>query len=173
MNRVEWASCHDGMLHHLLGGERDSLQIWTQKLSMEHRPSVKRFVSLQFLNLRQFVGFPEREISPSQGRCLNTGQHKHRINVDKHICLEWDSNTRSQCSCLRLRGHSDQRAQLPIYWISRRQHTKKVFLQPETWLGCQQIFIVKKKTFDITKCHTGPRPTGSCEHGDDLSVSIK
>jgi hypothetical protein len=26
-----------------------------------------------------------------------TGQHKHRRNADRHRCLEWDSNPRSQC----------------------------------------------------------------------------
>jgi hypothetical protein len=32
-----------------------------------------------------------------------TGQHKHRINVYKYPCLEWDSNPRSQCSTGRRR----------------------------------------------------------------------
>jgi hypothetical protein len=40
---------------------------------LEHRASVKRFVSLQFLNLGQSVGLLGRGISPSQGRFL----HKH------------------------------------------------------------------------------------------------
>jgi hypothetical protein len=29
------------------------------------------------------------------------GQHKHRINANKHPCLEWDSKPRSQCSSKR------------------------------------------------------------------------
>jgi hypothetical protein len=74
----------------------------------EHRPPVKRFISLQFLTLGQSVGLLGREISPSQGRYL----HKHRINVDKHPCLEWDSNPRSQWSSGRgrfmRRGHCDR-----------------------------------------------------------------
>jgi hypothetical protein len=37
---------------------------------LEHRASVKRFVSLQFLNLRQSAGLLGRVISPSQGRYL-------------------------------------------------------------------------------------------------------
>jgi hypothetical protein len=37
-----------------------------------------------------------REISKSQGRYLNTGQHKHGINAHRHIFPEWDSNPRSQ-----------------------------------------------------------------------------
>jgi hypothetical protein len=55
--------------------------------TLVHRASVKRFVSLQFLNLKESVVLLGRVISPSQGR---TGQHKHRINVDRHPCLEWD-----------------------------------------------------------------------------------
>jgi hypothetical protein len=43
---------------------------------LEHRASVKRFVSLQFLNFRQSVGFLGRVISPSQSRYLHTEQHK-------------------------------------------------------------------------------------------------
>jgi hypothetical protein len=40
----------------------------------------------------------------------------HRINTHRHLCLEWGSNTRSQCSsgedcsCLRPRGHCDRLA---------------------------------------------------------------
>jgi hypothetical protein len=30
-----------------------------------------------------------------------TGQHKRRINADRHPCLEWDWNPRSQCSSER------------------------------------------------------------------------
>jgi hypothetical protein len=42
------------------------------------RRSVRRFVSLHFLTLRQSVGLRGRGISPSQGRYLT----KHRINTD-------------------------------------------------------------------------------------------
>jgi FAD synthase len=38
---------------------------------------VKRFVSLQFLNLRYSVEFLGRVISPSQGRYLTRTQNKH------------------------------------------------------------------------------------------------
>jgi hypothetical protein len=38
--------------------------------NLEQRASVKRFVSLQFLNLRQSVGLFGWGISPSQGRYL-------------------------------------------------------------------------------------------------------
>jgi hypothetical protein len=45
-----------------------------------------------FLIVRQSIGLLAWGISPSQGRYL----YKHRINVDKHSCLEWDSNPLSQ-----------------------------------------------------------------------------
>jgi hypothetical protein len=63
---------------------------------LEHRASVKRFVSLQFLNLRHSVGLLGRVISPSQGRYLTQTQNKHR-----HLCLEWDSKPRPQPSSER------------------------------------------------------------------------
>jgi hypothetical protein len=52
-----------------------------------------------FLIYTQSEGLLGRGISPSQGRYLHTGQHKHRINAHRHPCLEWDSNPRPQCSC--------------------------------------------------------------------------
>jgi hypothetical protein len=54
---------------------------------------------IQFRNhFSQMVGLLGRVISPSQGRYLHTGQHKHRINAypHKHPCFKWDSSPRSQ-----------------------------------------------------------------------------
>jgi hypothetical protein len=51
---------------------------------------VKRFVSIQFLNVTNSAGLPRRVISPSQGRYLTQTENKHR-----HPCLEWDSNPRT------------------------------------------------------------------------------
>jgi hypothetical protein len=45
---------------------------------LEHRASVKRFVSLQFLNLRHSVGLLGRVISPSECRYLTQTQIKHK-----------------------------------------------------------------------------------------------
>jgi hypothetical protein len=45
---------------------------------LEHRAFVKRFVSLQFLNVRHSVGLLGRAISPSQDRYLTRTQNKHR-----------------------------------------------------------------------------------------------
>jgi hypothetical protein len=44
-----------------------------------------RFFS--FLIYTQSVGLLGREISPSQGRYLQTEQHKHRINAHRYPCL--------------------------------------------------------------------------------------
>jgi hypothetical protein len=61
-------------------------------LPLEHRASVKRFVSLQFLNLRQSAGLLGRVISPSQGLYLQTEKRAHTHTTTKHPCPEWDSN---------------------------------------------------------------------------------
>jgi hypothetical protein len=45
---------------------------------LEHRASVKRFVSLQFLNLKHSVGLLGRVISPSQRRYLAQTHNKYR-----------------------------------------------------------------------------------------------
>jgi hypothetical protein len=55
---------------------------------LEHRASVKRFVSLQFLNLSHSVGLLGRVISLSQVRYLY-------IKTEQN--LEWDLNPWSQC----------------------------------------------------------------------------
>jgi hypothetical protein len=39
------------------------------------------------------VGYLGRGISLSQGRYLHTEQHEHRLNAQRHPCLEWDSNS--------------------------------------------------------------------------------
>jgi hypothetical protein len=51
--------------------------------TLEHRASMKRFVSLQFLNPKTVVILLGRRISLSQDCYL----HKHRINADRHPCL--------------------------------------------------------------------------------------
>jgi hypothetical protein len=74
--------------------------------TFEHRSTVKRFLSLRFLNLRQSVRLLGRGISPSQGRYL----HKHRINTDIHALSGIRTHHPSfrageDISCLRPRGH--------------------------------------------------------------------
>jgi hypothetical protein len=76
-----------------------SLSFFPVAPNLEHRTSVKRFVSLQFLNPKNVGRIPWTGISPSQGRYLHRTaqtQNKHR-----HPCHHWDSNPRSQCSSER------------------------------------------------------------------------
>jgi hypothetical protein len=63
---------------------------------LEHRASVKRFISLQFLDLRHTVELFGRVISPSQGRYLTQTQNKHeqtsmlRVGFESTIQMfEW------------------------------------------------------------------------------------
>jgi hypothetical protein len=76
---------------------------------LEHKASVKSFVSLQFLNLRQLVGLLGR----GSARRKATTYHKHRINTDIHALSgtrTHDHNVRpgEDISCLRPRGHCDR-----------------------------------------------------------------
>jgi hypothetical protein len=63
----------------------------------------------------QTVGLLGRVISPSQGRYLHTGQHKHRINAHTDIhalsgIRTYDPSVRASedGSCLTPRGHCDR-----------------------------------------------------------------
>jgi hypothetical protein len=70
---------------------------------------------IQFRNL-QTVELLGRVISPSQGRYLHTGQHKHRIKAHKTdihalsaIRTHYPNVRESEdSSCLRQRGHCDR-----------------------------------------------------------------
>jgi hypothetical protein len=72
-------------------------------LPLEHRASVKRSVSLQFLDLfRQSVEVLGRVISPSHGLYPHTGQHKHRKTHTHQTSMpKWYSNPWSQRPCER------------------------------------------------------------------------
>jgi hypothetical protein len=65
-------------------------------------------------NFSQMVGLLGRVISPSRGRYLNTGQHKHKLT---HTDIHASSGIRTHdpsvlasedTSCLRLRGYCDR-----------------------------------------------------------------
>jgi hypothetical protein len=63
----------------------------------------------------QTEGLLGRVISPSQGRYLHTGQHKHRINAHTDIHAlsgirthDPSFRTSEDSSCLRTRGHRDR-----------------------------------------------------------------
>jgi hypothetical protein len=65
------------------------------------------------LIILQTVGLLGRVISPSQGLCLNTGQHKYRINIYTYQtsmpCVGFEPTIPASCCVL----------------ITRRQHTRR------------------------------------------------
>jgi hypothetical protein len=74
---------------------------------------VKRFVSLQFLILRQSVELPGRG-SDRRKAATYRGQHKHRINANIHALSGIRTHHPSvgaseDISCLKPRGHCDRR----------------------------------------------------------------
>jgi hypothetical protein len=75
---------------------------------------VSRFFFHSF-NHFSTVGLLGRVTGPSQGRYLNTGQHKHKKTHThtKHPCPGWDSNPRSRLpnkdsACYRPLGYRDR-----------------------------------------------------------------
>jgi hypothetical protein len=68
--------------------ERNGWFVYSCCSHLEHRASAKRFVSLQFLNLRHSVGLPEGVISTSQGRYLTQTKNKHKQTSMTRVGLE-------------------------------------------------------------------------------------
>jgi hypothetical protein len=68
--------------------------VYSSCSDLEYRASVKRFVSLQFLNLRHSVGLPGRVVSPSQGRYLTQTQNKHRQTDMSRVGLRSQRSTK-------------------------------------------------------------------------------
>jgi hypothetical protein len=87
------------------------LSIYSCCSQLVHRAFVKRFVSLQFLNLRQSVGLLGRGFSPSQSRYVHTNTEKTQTNIHTLIGIRThDPSVRESedSSCLRLRGHCER-----------------------------------------------------------------
>jgi hypothetical protein len=79
---------------------------------LKHRASVKRFISLQFLNLRQSVALLGRGITPPQGRHLT--QTQTDIQTLRGIQIHDPSVPAGEdISCLRLLGHCDR---IHLHW---------------------------------------------------------
>jgi hypothetical protein len=101
----------------------------------------------------QTVGLLGRVISPSQGRYIHTGQHRHRINADTNIRalsgirIHDPSVLASEgSSCLRPRGHSDR------WWMDLlTTYTHHSELQVITFLllNSLQITIAHAKLFPV------------------------
>jgi hypothetical protein len=88
--------CSQSMVKALTHGTISSLNYYWRNshyillsLFLLHKASLKRFVSLQFLNPIVSVEPLVRGIRPT---------HRLRINADKHPWLEWDSNPWPQFS---------------------------------------------------------------------------
>jgi hypothetical protein len=88
----------------------------------------------QFLIHTESVGLLGRRISPSQGRCLHTKQHKRRINSHRHPCLECDLNPRSPVFERAKTGFSVDHAATVI----------ARFLNYMAYI-CAVLFVVRKK----------------------------
>jgi hypothetical protein len=90
-------------------------------------------VSWSFYTVGRTLGLG---ISPSQGRYLHTGQHKHRIKALRHPCHKWDSNPRSQC----LSGLNKANITLSITGHGRiYPHSKKFVLTRRYVADCLRL----------------------------------
>jgi hypothetical protein len=87
------------------------LSIYFYGSHLEYRVSLKHFVSLQFLNLRQTVGLLGRGISLTQGRYLRRTtptQNKRRKTYMYWVGVEHMIPVFEDISCLRPLGHGDR-----------------------------------------------------------------
>jgi hypothetical protein len=99
---------------------RITLSLFPVAPTLEHKASVKIFVSVQFLNPKTVDRTLLTGDQPVAKPLSYTGKHKHRINADRHPCLEWDSNhdpsfrASEDSSCFRPRGHCGR---LKDHWL--------------------------------------------------------
>jgi hypothetical protein len=98
--------------------------VWYILFSMDLPAHSVPWPLIQFRNhFTQTVGLLGRVISPSQGRYLHTGQHKHRLNAHTtniHALSgirTHDPSVRESedSSCFRPRGHCDRRSMAQRY----------------------------------------------------------
>jgi hypothetical protein len=138
---------------------------------------------VQFRNLFYTVGrLLVREISPSQGRYLHTGQHKHRIYVNSDIralsqIRTHDPSVREgkDSSCLRPRGNCDQRferAQLNFECRSSSPGRVKNFSSPgspgRVWDPPILLPMGTGESFPWVK-----RPGREADHSPPTSADVK
>jgi hypothetical protein len=105
---------------------------------------VKRFVSLQFLNLRHSVGLLGRVISPSQGQ----GRYLTQIQTDIHASNgirthDLSFRVSEDSSCFRPRGHCDPQVDKRLVILSALSN--QLFrLSNDTEL---RVCLLKKRVF--------------------------
>jgi hypothetical protein len=88
---IAWYTNHFSVIGVLSIWRNSSVVGWFVYSCCSHldlRTSVKRFISLQFLNLRHSVGLLGRAISPSQGRYLTRRPNKYRQTSMPRVGLE-------------------------------------------------------------------------------------
>jgi hypothetical protein len=118
---------------------------------LEHTASVKRFVSPQFLNLRQSVGPLGGGISPTQGRYLQkitqTQNKRTHIHALSGIRIHDPSvEAGEDSSRLRPRGHCDRRL-LAMYVLFVGDGLHVLFDNMQAWKGMRE----KAGEVNITK----------------------
>jgi hypothetical protein len=121
---------------------------------------------IQFRNhFSQTIELLGRVISPSQGRYLNTGQHKHRINAYTHAhtyvhalsgIRTHDPSVRASedSSCLRPRSYCDRLSRCATYMKLRCKSPSKyilllfyvvyVLVEPRLLSVLRVLFLVKE-----------------------------
>jgi hypothetical protein len=90
---------------------------------LEQRATVKHFVSLQFLNLRQSIRLLGRGNGPSQGRCLNTRTQKQNKSRETSMLR---SGFKWRFQCLSGRRHfmpyTERSLWSSPFWITGGPH---------------------------------------------------
>jgi hypothetical protein len=100
---------------------------------LEHSASVKRFVSLQFLNLRQSAGLLVWGISQSQGRYLTQTKIHTFSGIRTHDFSVWAVE---DISCLIPRCHCDR---------CPTEHISHILLAAQTETSFRNILFLKNK----------------------------
>jgi hypothetical protein len=115
---------------------------------LEHRASVKCFVSLQYLNLRVSVGLLERGISPSQCCYLRRIIQTHNKRTGIHALSRiWTHDPRVRAaediSCLRPRDYCDRRRAHNLFNFVVNLECRTVI-----WIG-----YMSRKSLDLSYTH--------------------
>jgi hypothetical protein len=95
------------------------LLIYSCCFHLEHRAPLKRFVSLQFLNLRRSAGLLGRGTSPTQGRYLHrTAQTQNKRRQSSMPWMGFEPTIPAfEGASFRQRGGCDRPHKLYIYWF--------------------------------------------------------
>jgi hypothetical protein len=107
----DWDEVQRGIEQVSILALRYSVYLYSCCSHLEHRASVKRFVSLPFLNFGQSVGLLGLGISPSQGRYLHRTTQTEQTQTNIHASSgirSHDPSVRASEDISRPRGLSDR-----------------------------------------------------------------